>query len=145
MRRAGPLPLLLAVALLTACGQSSAADPSAPPSAASQRPALLRAPARAGEVIVRGDIAPKTAGPYAFSGAYRVRFQQYAPEAPDTDFTSQTPFVVDLERSPGTPSVHLFKDAAQSGRRTLRLDGRMYVDVSFGDFPFVVRFTPVRR
>ena len=34
-------------------------------------------------------------------------------------------------------------DAARaSGRRELEISGRRFVEVSFGDFPYVVRFTP---
>jgi hypothetical protein len=145
MRRAGPLLLLLVLGAVTGCGGDAAAQRSALPSAPSERPALLRAPRQPGEVIVAGETSPKTAGPFAFRGRYRVAFQQYAPEASDTDFGAQTAFVVDLERSQGIPSIHLFQAARRSGRRTLSLDARLYVDVSFGDFPFVVRFTPVRR
>ena len=145
MRRAGPLLLLLVLGAVTGCGGDPAAQRPQTPSTASARPALLRAPRQPGEVIVQGETSPKTAGPFAFDGRYRVAFQQYAPEAPHMDFGAQTAFVVDLERSPGIPSIHLFEAARRSGRRTLSLDGTLYVDVSFGDFPFVVRFTPVRR
>jgi len=32
----------------------------------------------------------------------------------------------------------------RSGRRELRINGRYVLDVSFGDFPYAVRFTPQR-
>ena len=137
--------LMLTLGAVAACGGNPSAQRADPPPSAAARPALLREATGAGEVVVRGETSPKTAGPYPLHGTYNVRFQQYAPEAPETDFTSQTPFVVDLERSPGTPAMHVFKDAAETGRSTVTVDGRMYVDVSFGDFPFVIRFTPVRR
>jgi hypothetical protein len=146
MRR---LCCLAAVALAAAgCGTGASgrsgtatdrAAPAAPP------PALVTAPRRPGEVVVAAEASPVTAGPYDFHGVYRVRFQQYAPEAPRTDFAGQTAFVVDLERSPGRGAQRLFRAAAASGERRVRLEGRLYVDVSFGDFPFAVRFTPDRR
>jgi hypothetical protein len=40
--------------------------------------------------------------------------------------------------------VKLFEAAARTSRRTLTLHGRLYVDVSFGDFPYAIRFTPVQ-
>jgi hypothetical protein len=145
MRWAVPLPFLLVLAAVTGCGGDPAAQRPEAPSSATERPALLRAPHQSGEVVVAGETSPKTAGPFAFHGRYRVAFEQYAPEAPDTDFGAQTAFVVDLERLQGIPSIHLFQVARRSGRRTISLDARLYVDVSFGDFPFVVRFTPMRR
>ena len=42
----------------------------------------------------------------------------------------------------GPGSVRLFHAARRTGRRTLALHGRLYVDVSFGDFPYAIRFTP---
>lgn len=97
-------------------------------------------------MIVRGDASPASHGPFAFDGRYRVRFQQYAPEDPKVDFASQTSFVAALDRSaerngPGTR--RLFRVARRTGSRTLTLHGRLFVDVSFGDFPYVIRFTPV--
>jgi hypothetical protein len=44
----------------------------------------------------------------------------------------------------GTGSVPLFHSASRTGRRTLALHGRLFVDVSFGDFPYAMRFTPVK-
>jgi hypothetical protein len=76
-----------------------------------------------------------------------VRFQQYAPEDPKLDFAAQTPFTASLVRREGDPAgaVKLFEAAAPSGRRELTVRGRSYVEVSFGDFPYVVRFTPRGR
>jgi hypothetical protein len=140
-------PVLLAVSAVAAgcggAGSPRAASTAADPPAA--RPALLTAPSRPGEVVVHAGTSPLTAGPFAFHGTYRVRYEQYAPEAPATDFAAQTAFVVDLERTPGMPALRLFRAAAGKGERRVRLEGRLYVDVSFGDFPFVVRFTPDRR
>jgi hypothetical protein len=96
-------------------------------------------------VIVRGDLSPASHGPYAFDGRYVVRFEQFAPEDPNLDFTGQTAFVATLDRraeqdGPGT--VKLFEAAQRTSRRTLTLHGRLFVDVSFGDFPYAIRFTP---
>jgi hypothetical protein len=142
MRR-GPVLAVLVGPLLCGCG-SSGAPPSRPTASrgATSGPALLRAPLRAGEVVVRGELTPKSAGPYRFAGSYRVRFEQYAPEDPRLDFSGQTPFVADLEHTQGVPALRLFRAPASSGTRTVRLHGRYYVDASFGDYPFVIRFTP---
>ena len=139
------VPIAIALAL---CGCGSAATkPSPPPDAAQTNVALLKAPKRPGEVIVRGDLSPASHGPFTFDGRYVVRFEQFAPEDPRVDFAGQTAFVVALDRhaesdEPG--SIRLFKAARRTSRRTLRLHGRLFVDVSFGDFPYAIRFTPQR-
>ena len=140
------MPLVAALVLLAGCG-SETATRTKPPDPAKAKVALLRAPKRAGEIIVRGDLSPASHGPYAFDGRYVVRFEQFAPEDPNVDFTDQTSFVADLDRHaeiPGKGSIHLFDASQRTGRRTLTLHGRLYVDVTFGDFPFAIRFTPVR-
>jgi hypothetical protein len=38
--------------------------------------------------------------------------------------------------------VRLFRAAARSGSRTVRLHGTYYVDASFGDYPFAIRLSP---
>jgi hypothetical protein len=113
----------------------------APPAAA---PALATRAAAAGEVVVRGEASPATHGPFTFAGRYRVRFEQYAPEDPRLDFAGETPFTAALTRRAGDArgAIKLFQDAAGSGARELEIRGRRYVDVSFGDFPYVLRFTP---
>jgi hypothetical protein len=136
--------LSAALALLAGCG-SEAATPTKPPDPAKAKVALLQAPRRAGEIIVRGDLSPASHGPYAFDGRYVVRFEQFAPEDPHVDFTAQTAFVTTLDRNAeqdGPGSVTLFHAARRTGRRTLALHGRLFVDVSFGDFPYAIRFTP---
>jgi hypothetical protein len=144
-RRRRILVLPLAAAALTAgCGAAASEAPrGAAALDATAKPALLRSPPRDGEVIVRATTSPHTAGPFALHGAYRVRFEQYAPEDPRMDFAQQTSFVADLQRRQGIPAIRLFRAAAPTGRRTIRVDGRYYVDVSFGDFPFVLRLTPM--
>jgi hypothetical protein len=137
--------LLIAMAALAGCGSGGGSSSSAATTTTTAAlPALVRrAPAR-GEIVVRGEASPATHGPYSFSGRYLVRFQQYAPEDPKLDFASQTPFTASLVRHEGDPkgAVKLFEAAAPSGRRELTIRGRYVVEVSFGDFPYVVRFTP---
>jgi hypothetical protein len=133
--------LLLSLVALAGCG----GDDGAPSTATTATlPALARSPRAAGEIVVSGDVSPLTRGPYAFDGRYLVRFEQYAPEDPRLDFTSQTPFSVALTRTAGDAAgaVKLFEAAERKGRRELTIRGRYVVDVSFGDFPFVIRFTP---
>jgi hypothetical protein len=136
--------LVAALVLVSGCG-SEAATRTRPPDPAKAKVALLQAPRRAGEIIVRGDLSPASHGPYPFDGRYVVRFEQFAPEDPHVDFSAQTAFVTTLDRKPeqeGPGSVTLFHAARRTGRRTLALHGRLFVDVSFGDFPYAIRFTP---
>jgi hypothetical protein len=137
--------LVVAVLTGTVTAGCGSADPARPTTATDGRhagPALLRAPLRPGEIVIRGDATPKTAGPYRFAGTYRARFEQYAPENPRLEFSGETAFVADLERTEGVPAVRLFRAAARSGERTVRLHGRYYVDASFGDYPFAIRLSP---
>jgi len=139
------LALLAALALVAGCG-AQAAERERPPNPKQAKVALLEAPKRPGEVIVRGDLSPASHGPYAFDGRYVARFEQFAPEDPNLDFATQTAFVATLDRraeQDGPGSVKLFEAATRTSRRTLALHGRLYVDVSFGDFPYAIRFTPV--
>ncbi|MEP6955036.1 MAG: hypothetical protein ABI950_13335 [Solirubrobacteraceae bacterium] len=142
MRRV-PIAALLAGATIVGCGSSS---PAPRTSARPERsvPALAGAPRQPGEIVVRGEATPKTAGPFRFTGTYRVRFVQYAPEDPRLDFGAETPFVAGLTRTDGQPVRRLFRAAASRGSRTVRLSGRYVVDASFGDYPFALRFTRVR-
>ena len=144
MRRGAPL--LLALAALAGCGGATD-SPTPPPPASKAKVALLETPKRPGEVIVRGEGSPESHGPYAFDGRYLVRFEQFAPEDPNMDFAGQTAFVATLDRQAeveGSGTVRLFHAARRTGRRTVTLQGRLYVDVSFGDFPYALRFTPAR-
>jgi hypothetical protein len=138
------LPPLAALAVLAGCG-SDPAKPTPPPDPKTAKVALLQAPKRPGELIVRGDLSPASHGPYAFDGRYVVRFEQFAPEDPNVDFTAQTAFVATLDRraeEEGAGTVKLFSTAARTGRTTVTLHRRLFVDVSFGDFPYAIRFTP---
>lgn len=145
MSRPTALPLFAALALLAGCGHQ-APRPAPPPDPAKAKVALLQAPRRPGEIVVRGDLSPTSHGPFTFDGRYLVRFEQFAPEDPSTDFTDQTAFVAALDRraeQDGPGSVALFHAARRTSRRRVTLHGRLFVDVSFGDFPYAIRFTPV--
>lgn len=149
LRLALALVVLLALPVLAGCeGDRGARTTDVPGSATvattGVTPALARRPAAAGEIVVRGQASPETHGPYVFDGRYRVRFVQFAPEDPRLDFASQTPFTAALTRREDDPrgAVKLFQAAAGGGRRELAIHGRYYVDASFGDFPYVIRFTP---
>lgn len=99
-----------------------------------------------GEVMVHAEASPQIDGPYRFAGRYRVRFVQYAPEAPGRGFAGQTPFVASLRAAadPRAKPIALFHAAAKSGARTISIDGRYLIEVAFGDFPYAMRFTPLR-
>jgi hypothetical protein len=144
----------LAVLAVAACGSGSGSSgsgsggPAGGSGAEAVRPALAARPRRPGEIVVQGQTSPATHGPYAFDGRYTVRFEQIAPEDPRLDFGTQTAFVADLDRAAGQPgagSMRLFRAAARTGRRSVTLRGRLYVDVTFGDFPYAIRFTPTDR
>lgn len=133
---------LLAAALLWGCGGQTATTPKPSPNA---EPALARQAKRAGEIVVRGEASPRSHGPFTFRGRYTVRFEQIAPEDPSLDFRDETSFVATLDRRPeeeAADSRRLFRTARRSATRRITLDGRFYVDVAFGDFPYAIRFTP---
>jgi hypothetical protein len=140
--------LVAALAGATACGGGSsggASSAAAPPPA---RLVLAKAPKKAGEILVQGQASPASHGPFALDGRYVARFEQVAPEDPEMDFATQTTFVVTADRKSqqeGAGTVRLFRAAARTGRRTVTLHGRLYIDVSFGDFPYAIRLTPVGR
>jgi hypothetical protein len=142
--------VVLAVVALAGCGASSGGDGATrstrPQTTTAALPALATRPAGPGEIVLRGEASPNTHGPYAFDGRYLVRFEQYAPEDPKLDFTAQTPFSAQLAPRRDDPrgAVKLVEAAARSGRAEVEIHGRRFVDVTFGDFPYVVRFTPRR-
>ena len=145
-RRTGPLTLfaLLALAIvIAACGEKSATAPPEAGPHAPGAPALLKRKLGKGEVMVDAEYSPHRDGPYKFDGTYLVRFAQYDPEAPRTSFAQQTPFVAYLTGPGRRPKkITLFHQAAAGASRTMRLHGTYFVEVSFGDFPYVLRFTP---
>lgn len=138
---------------MVGCGERHKGSPAvpagstAPPKAGARASALGRTPKAAGEVVVSGDGAPRAHGPYTLNGRYRVRFEQIDPEDPAQRFTGQTTFVAvaapapDQETGPGV--VPLVRGATRTGTATVRLNGRLWINVSFGDFPYVVRLTPL--
>ena len=138
--------LSVAAAVLVGCGGGSGSNSSTAtgPAALKASPALARTAAKPGEFLFTGEASPASHGPIDLDGRYLVRFEQYAPEDPKLDFTGQTPFTATLTPREGDPrgATKLFGSAAGSGRRELSLSGKRFVDVSFGDFPYVVRFTP---
>lgn len=134
----------LALAVLAAGCGGTAARPDPPPAPEAHLPPLAREPVGRGEILVRGDASPRVHGPYELRGTYTARFTQFAPEDPRIDFRDQTRFVVTLDRREGDAARPLFDAAAEAGRKVVRLDGRYFVDVQFGDFPYVVRLTPGR-
>ena len=80
-------------------------------------------------------------GPFTLHGRYVARFEQYAPEDPKLDFGGETPFVAALVRGRDTRKK-LFRAAKAGGRTTITADGAWQIDVSFGDYPYVIRLTP---
>lgn len=146
-RKIGPLTLCALVALIVVvagCGgaKSATVPPAAGPTAPGA-PALLKRRVQKGEVMVDAEYSPHRDGPYRFDGTYLVRFAQYDPEAPRTSFAHQTPFVAYLVGPGRRPKkITLFHQATAGARRTMRLHGDYFVEVSFGDFPYVLRFTP---
>ncbi len=147
-RRLSRLPALAGIALVIAgCGGTDEPAPPTSAAASGRVPALLSAPREPGELVLHGEASPATRGPFAFHGRYRVRFAQYAPEDPRLDFGAQTAFVAALRpgTSPRSRSIRLFRSATAGGSRQMRLDGRYRVEIAFGDFPYVVRFTPAPR
>jgi hypothetical protein len=111
------------------------------------RPAISRAPLRRGEVLVTGDTAPKSFGPYDFEpGLYTFRFEQFAPELPGLDFaTEASSITVSLDRQPrvtAPDSVLLVNSSQRTGDNQASLSGKYYVDVNSADHSYVLRFTP---
>lgn len=135
----------VALVSLTGCGGGQDTEPSPPAGATpANAPRLLTDETSAGELLFHADLSPESFGPVALDGEYEVRFAQYAPEDPTVDFSTQTVFEAKLLRvsGPGPKQIALFLDAARSGRTMVTANGRYMVDVSFGDFPFVIRITP---
>jgi hypothetical protein len=140
---------LLGGVVLAGCGSDGPGERSAAsgttPVAAGQLPALARAARTPGEVLFAGEASPAMHGPFELDGRYLVRFEQFAPEDPAKDFAGETPFTASLRPvGASDPGLKLFGAARPRGQRTLTRHGRYVLDVSFGDFPYAVRFTPRR-
>lgn len=139
--------VLVALPAFAGCGGGGDPATTSRTVAPAPLPALAGRPATEGEIVVRGEASPAAQGPYVFDGRYLVRFAQYAPEDATLDFGAQTPFSASLTPRRDDPrgAIKLFEAAAATGRKTLALHGRYFVSVDFGDFPYVVRFTPRSR
>jgi hypothetical protein len=138
------LVIVLVCAWAAGCGGG---DDPAPPPIPRGDPVLGRAEARRGEILIRGELTPASHGPYRLAGRYRVAFEQYAPEDPEVDFSQQTSFVATLDKRAeieGRGSIRLFRTSRRAVAKQLELRGSYFVDVSFGDFPYVLRLTPIR-
>jgi hypothetical protein len=145
--RRGLLVVLAPLAVASGgCGDDGARSTTGARAQAAAVPALARPAPATGELLFSGQSSPREHGPFELDGRYLVRFEQLAPEDPSLDFAGQTPFTASLLRRAGDErgAVRLFGAARRSGRRTLALHGRYVLDVSFGDFPYAVRFTPRR-
>lgn len=130
---------------LSGCGGGSSPQPPPPAGADSPNaPRLLTDAASSGEHVFSADLSPKSFGPVTLNGSYTVRFAQYAPEDADMDFSTKTVFMAKLIKvsGPGPKEVPLFLEAARAGRTQVTVEGNYRVEVTFGDFPFVVRLTP---
>lgn len=146
------VPLLAVVgccAIAVGCGNGAMVSGAAPPPTSTVDPALAKAPKQDGEIIVRGEASPGSHGPFQLKGTYTARFEQYAPEDPKLDFAAQTPFTARLDPHVASDSdtrktIPLFETAAGSGTATVHANGRLWIDVEFGDFPYVIRLTPKR-
>ncbi len=145
------VPLLAVV--LAACGDDGDGKSPVPVSptdtlttaAAAKTPPLARVPVRSGELLFTGDASPLTHGAFPLKGRYRVRFEQFAPEDADKDFSGETPFTARLRPAKSNaPGFKLFGDKRASGQRVVTRNGMFALDVTFGDFPYAVRFTPLR-
>jgi hypothetical protein len=140
------------------CGERHTTSPAAPATSSSGSGgarttagaalALARAPKQPGEILVSGPGTPAAHGPYVFHGRYTVRFEQADPEDPRQTFTGQTAFVAyaapQEDQADGPGVVRLARAAKRTGTSTVRLDGRLWINVSFGDFPYALRLTPER-
>ena len=149
MRRRAHLAILLAACIAgSGCGDGGTVAGQAPPQT-TVTPELAKTPKAEGEIVVRGEASPGSHGPYELSGTYTARFEQYAPEDPSMDFAAQTPFSARLDPHADSDAgarraVALFETAARTGTATVRANGRLWIDVEFGDFPYVIRLTPKR-
>ena len=155
MRVAGVIVCLVAVAVLAGCGseriitQTVTRTVAIPPASktAGKGPSLASKPPGPGEVLVSGNTAPKTFGPFDFEpGTYTFQFEQYDPQDPGLDFsTDASPFAVSVNRKPRTSapdSQLLVNSAEKNGDNIAALTGQYYIDVTSADHSYVLRFTP---
>jgi hypothetical protein len=113
--------------------------------AAQKVPPLARVPLKSGEILFSGQTSPVAHGAFRLDGRYLVRFEQFAPQDAKKDFSREVPFTASLRRASSTAlGFKLFAAKQASGQRVLTRHGRYVLDVTFGDFPYAVRFTPQR-
>ena len=157
MDRRTVIALVSGALLATACGGGAGAAGGASTPSGGGDGATTAADARAREGAEAGPARsscrarrrPPSHGPFSFDGRYTVRFEQIAPEDPNLDFATQTAFVATLDRTAAAggrghgPPVPRRRPHRPQGRS--RRTAAYYVDVSFGDFPYAVRFTPASR
>jgi hypothetical protein len=141
--------LLTASIAAAGCGDGGRVAGEGAPPTSTVVPELARKPKADGEIVVRGEASPGSHGPYELAGRYTARFEQYAPEDPKLDFASQTPFTAQLDPhatsdAGARKAIPLFQTAAHTGTSTVEAHGRLWIDVEFGDFPYVIRLTPKR-
>jgi hypothetical protein len=150
-RRAGFVLVPLMALVLAACGDDGKAPAPVSPTAtlttaaAQKEPPLARVPLSTGELLFSGATSPATHGSFELDGRYLVRFEQFAPEDAKKDFSHEKPFTASLRPAKSSaPGFKLFGAARASGQRVVTRHGRFALDVTFGDFPYAVRFTPQR-
>ena len=148
-RRRALLALPGLAAALAGCGGDDGRPKPGPPTittaAAAKLPPLARKPLESGELVFSGQSSPTSHGAFPLKGRYVVRFEQFASEDPHVDFAKETAFTARLRPASSTQSgVKLFGAAAASGRTEITRRGRYDLDVTYGDFPYAVRFTPAR-
>ena len=152
-RATAALALLAGCALAVSCGSDERVvtttvvqTVTAPPEETTGMPDIGRRPAGKGEVVIRGDAAPKTHGPYDFEpGTYQFQFAQYA-KGGGVDFAAEaSSFSAVVNRKPGTtaPDSQLLANVtARSGAGQINLSGKLFVEVQSADYAYVMRFTP---
>ena len=150
MSRCRPIALvaLLAVAFWGCGGNdkgSKTQTATAPSAAALKVPPLARKEPAPGEVLFTGQNTPTSYGTFRLDGAYNVRFEQIAPEDRTKDFSKETAFTARLRKAGSrSQGAKLFSSAAATGQTEIRRRGSYILDVTFGDYPYAVRFTPLR-
>ena len=139
--------LIVAIVLLAGCG-SEAKPPTKPPDPAKSQVALLKAPKRPGEILLSaGTSPPRRTARTPSTVATSCASSSSRPRTPTSTSPPRRPSWRRLDRRPrwkARAACTLFHAASRTGRRTLALHGRLFVDVSFGDFPYAMRFTPVK-
>jgi hypothetical protein len=130
---------LALAALLAGCGNSP------PPVVVHTTPADQRASQTGSTIVLRGDYAPDEHGPLSLDGRYHASFTQ---RGAGVDFHSEVPFTAHLEQAAAREParrIKLFQAAARAGHTTMSAHGRFRVLIDYGDSPYEIRLTKVRR